>query len=88
MTVNGETCRAVEINGKVYHSVQEMIERIIDLEKVNEWHDLRKKPNDLPKNRDCIIAYCRGDYYDACYYNGKTFITHGEADVLKWKEIV
>lgn len=32
MTVNGESCRAVEINGKVYHSVQEMIERIIELE--------------------------------------------------------
>ena len=33
MTVNGESYRAVEINGKVYHSVQEMIERIIELEK-------------------------------------------------------
>ncbi len=36
MTVNGESCRAVEINGKVYHSVQEMIERICELEERTE----------------------------------------------------
>ena len=52
-----------------------------------EWHDLEKDPNDLPKHTNSVLGYCRGDYYDVCFFNGKRLIGHGESDFLKWKEI-
>jgi hypothetical protein len=52
-----------------------------------QWHDLRKDPNDLPKHNNYVLGYCRGDYYDVCFFNGKRLIGHGESDFLKWKEI-
>jgi hypothetical protein len=52
-----------------------------------QWHDLQKNPNDLPKHTNQVIGYCRGDYYDICFSNGKILIGHGENDFLKWKEI-
>lgn len=55
--------------------------------KANEWHDLQKDPNDLPKHTKQVIGYCRGDYYDVCFFNGKKLVGHGESDFLKWKEI-
>lgn len=56
--------------------------------KANEWHDLQENPNDLPKHTNQVLGYCRGDYYDVCFFNGKRLIGHGESDFLKWKEIV
>ena len=53
----------------------------------DDWHDLEKDPNDLPKHTNSVLAYCRGDYYDVCFFNGKRLIGHGESDFLKWKEI-
>jgi hypothetical protein len=53
----------------------------------DEWHDLEKDPNDLPKHTNSVLGYCRGDYYDVCFFNGKRLIGHGESDFLKWKEI-
>ena len=52
-----------------------------------QWHDLRKEKNDLPKHTNSVLGYCRGDYYDVCFFNGKRLIGHGESDFLKWKEI-
>ena len=52
-----------------------------------QWHDLEKDPNDLPKHTNSVLGYCRGDYYDVCFFNGKRLIGHGESDFLKWKEI-
>ena len=88
MTVNEESCRAVKINGKVYHSVQEMIERIVDLEKANEWHSLKKLPNE----REDVLLFCRGvcgkRVCSIGYWTGKNFVCiDGENDVLAWKEL-
>lgn len=97
MTVNGESCRAVEINGKVYHSVQEMIERIIDLEKVNEWHDLRNNPSDLPQeNGKYLVSVNNENYYEtdvAQFWKGEGFEdfnmfidNYGATHLVAWKK--
>jgi len=58
-----------------------------ECQKEHEWHDLEKDPTDLPKHTNSVLGYCRGDYYDVCFFNGKRLIGHGESDFLKWKEI-
>ena len=61
--------------------------------KANEWHDLRKDPNDLPKDEDWkwCVSY-RGYYYVAKYEERFECWTNQEySEVMKpyaWKETV
>jgi hypothetical protein len=67
--------------------------------KANEWHDLRKDPDDLPKEMENVLCYCRGAGIKFCcvghiivggdkkarwWANNKS----EELLVIKWKEII
>ena len=61
-----------------------------------KWHDLRKNPNDLPKERgDYWVKYDdaseeRGDFYDVHYFEpDKSFYKKhwSEIDVIAWCEL-
>lgn len=57
--------------------------------KANEWHDLRKDPNDLPKNTNYVIV-TDGKLWTSAYYD-KTWMVHtiiGLHKIIKWKEII
>lgn len=67
--------------------------------KANEWHDLRKDPDDLPKEMENVLCYCKGTGIKFCcvghiivggdkkarwWANNKS----EELLVIKWKEII
>lgn len=69
--------------------------------KANEWHDLRKDPNDLPKEdlRPRTLGYyltisqCKsykGFVFEVAYFTGVIFTKGGDIldNVIAWKEIV
>ena len=63
--------------------------------KANEWHDLRKDPNDLPEEYSDILIYtddCEHRTVHKCnYHYGKWWVTsqsYYDVEVIAWKEIV
>lgn len=57
--------------------------------KANEWHDLRKDPNDLPKD-DKYVIVTDGKLWTSAYYD-KTWMVHtivGLHKIIKWKEVI
>ena len=65
--------------------------------KANEWHDLRKDPNDLPKDNDeKLCFYGKGKVvarYDSEYNCWETYFNNFEtvipsSVIIAWKEIV
>ena len=67
--------------------------------KANEWHDLRKDPDDLPKEMENVLCYCKGAGIKFCCV-GHTIVggdkkarwwannKSEELIVIKWKEII
>lgn len=69
--------------------------------KANEWHDLRKDPNDLPKD-DKYVIVTDGKLWTSAYYD-KAWMIHTTAfskknlryltivglhKIIKWKEVI
>ena len=52
--------------------------------KANEWHDLRKDPNDLPKNKD-VMCICLGQICKR-FYPFPTECWIGYYDALGWSD--
>ena len=59
--------------------------------KANEWHDLRKDPNDLPKD-DKYVIVTDGKLWTSAYYDkDKAWMIHtivGLHKIIKWKEVI
>ena len=56
-----------------------------------QWHDLRKDPNDLPKNceSDFLLCFRGGTHYGIGFLSGLKFVCYGGEydDVIAWCEI-
>ena len=55
-----------------------------------QWHDLRKDPNDLPKDsRDYLICFRGGKHYGIGFSNGMRLICYGSYydEIIAWCEI-
>ena len=91
--------RKHSLNGYVYGSLF-VLQELIDKEDKYRWHDLRKDPNDLPRNllgKELLIcrkSSCGTNYYDLCYHDKKGFnycdSEYGDIyldNVLAWKYI-
>jgi len=51
----------------------------------NEWHDLRKNPDDLPCDKRCVlIAYANGSYYISNYDYVWNPFTNAPCKYKKW----
>lgn len=62
--------------------------------KANEWHDLRKNPNDLPEVKQgksfSEVLVREAKIYEIASFTEKTFFAEGEditKDVIAWREI-
>ena len=57
------------------------------------WHDLRKDPDDLPKDKDFVLVWFKGtDLCDTIFVGGTTWTNHinpkkGLNPIIAWKYI-
>ena len=81
--------------GNLYHAFLAGAE--FGYNKANEWHDLRKDPNDLPKDNDeKLCFYEKGKVvarYDSEYNCWETYFNNFEtviplSVIIAWKEII
>ena len=55
-----------------------------ELNKANEWHDLRKNPNDLPNECEIVVCYCLG-YCGVSYpITAQLYIDYEDSSVHRW----
>ena len=55
-----------------------------DYNKANEWHNLRKNPNDLPDEGEIVLCYCLG-YCGVCYpITARMYTNYEDSSIHYW----